>query len=132
MRLSNCHTFGDATAFAEKRVGLDGWKAYAVEVVDGGFIVIGCIPFGTYTRGAKAGKPRYCHPNATDHRRMVISTEELNQAALVYESSGACYNCKGKKQEVWGWSKEEGHTYRNCRRCQATGRAPIQPSGGAR
>lgn len=117
-------TIRDVMDLAEFASGNPAWGAYCAGSATGGYIVDGCVPYGTYSRGPRKGKPRYSHPKATDRRTIIVTTDQVQAAASAYESCGRCWQCKGSGKEWSGWSAETGTRQRTCRRCQGTGKAP--------
>lgn len=87
-------SFGDAIAAGEAKSGVTGWQAYRVESHEGGFTVTGCIPAGTYTKGARKGQPRYNHPLSTHHKTVVVSYRDIaEQASRHRATTGQCWFC---------------------------------------
>lgn len=120
MQLKFC--MQDAMDVAAAKVAIPGWTAYIWQAREGGSIVTGCVPAGTYTRGARQGLPRFSHPAATARTQVVVSDFDLQQAAQVYEQSGNCWDCKGEGKVVKGWGVTEGIVHETCERCSGTGK----------
>jgi hypothetical protein len=112
------HTIGDAMALAESKKPT-GWKAFRWQQADGGHIVTGAIPIGTYRSGPRKGRPKY----PKDSQIVVVTTEELNAKAKEYEKeTGNCWECKGTGLVFVGWSKAEGSKRNTCPRCSGVGK----------
>lgn len=81
-----------------------------------------------YLRGPKKGKPNYS--KATHRYTYQVSKQQCEQIMADYERvTGNCNSCEGEKQEWDGWSKDEGHKYRQCVRCGGTGKANEHTNG---
>lgn len=112
-------------AYATKLHGVPGWKAFKWEGKDRGFnIVTGSVPIGTYTKGPRAGTPKWPSRGHATEAEVIITKAELDAEAAIYESkTGNCYNCSGSGQELAGWSKDTGARYRSCSTCKGEGKA---------
>lgn len=98
----------------------EGFKFYRYEVLDDeSFLLTGCVPSGTYTRGPRKGRPKYDGPA----RRVTVNHAELKAERARYEAeTGLCWDCRGEKRVVNGWTRVEGTTYVPCRECDSTGK----------
>ncbi len=77
--------------------------------------------------GPNRGKERrtYHKPERTS----VVTREETDAEEVRYErETGKCGNCAGNGQEWAGWSAANGHRYRECSKCGATGLALKDPA----
>lgn len=112
------------SAIAAERNGIEGWEAYAFEVVDDSVVIKGAVP-RVVTRGKNKGCRRWpseCDPN---HRRHVIAMPDAVAWVLAQEAkTGKCSACDGSGREVERWTMHEPTTYRDCRRCRGSGAAP--------
>lgn len=113
--------FMDVMKIGAVKVSVDGWKAYRCESVEGGFLVRGCVPDGTYPRGKNKGRPRFRRPQSGTTKDVIVSDADCDAHVLEYEADGKCFDCSGTGQAWFGWSKDAGNRYRDCRRCGATG-----------
>lgn len=109
---------------ATKMTGIEGWQAHTWSACVGGSIVKGCVPSGIYRSGPRKGHPKFKPGVAGTDRQVIVSEAQLAANAAEYEKSGKCWDCKGERQTWCGWSKDKGHSYRDCTRCGATGAAP--------
>lgn len=116
------YSMRDSFDFAKKRVGIEGWEGYAWEALEGGCLVTGCVPSGVYSRGPRKGKPKFRPATPGTERRVVVSDADMAQVIEEYEASGTCFRCKGEGKEWCGWSKDDGHRYRECSRCNGVGK----------
>jgi hypothetical protein len=124
-KMSYKFSMQDAFDFASKKIAIDGWNSYAIEVMDGGYLVTGCVPDGVYSRGRRKGEPRYSKHMDGTNRKVVVSFSELVGAAMEREAStGNCWNCGGKGKVVVSWDHLSGVGYKPCKRCGGSGLAP--------
>lgn len=119
------YSFKDAGEFAAKRAGIDGWKPYAYEVMEGGCLVTGCVPSGVFTRGPRKGEPKFRPATPGTELRVIVSDADMQAAIAEYEASGTCFRCKGTGQQWAGWSVAEGTKYCDCRRCNGGGKVTV-------
>lgn len=119
----------DIMQVAEAKTEIPGWIAYEWQAMEGGSIVVGCVPDGVYTRGPRKGTPRLDTKGCTHRIAMVVALSEMEDRAHKYEAeSGRCWNCKGEGKVWSSWSAESGTRFRSCDRCGATGKAPETES----
>lgn len=99
---------------AKRKVGSDEWRWFKCEAIgDDALIVTGAIPIGAYSRGKRAGRPKF--PPMRECQRVVVTESEIEQHRVAYErEQGLCSTCGGA-----------GNNYRPCRRCGSTGKAPT-------
>ena len=97
------------------------WEYFAWERIGetDDLIVTGGVP-RLMTRGPRKGKKTW--DGARD--KVVVTRAEIDAAHLAYESeTGKCFKCTDG--QAWcGWSAADGHRYKDCSRCNATGVAP--------
>ena len=114
------------SAIAAERNGIEGWEAYAWEVVEDSVIVKGAVP-RVLTRGKNKGCRRWPSERDPSYRQHAISMACAVAWVLDQEAkTGKCSACDGSGQEVARWSMSEPTTYRDCRRCKGSGAAPEQ------
>jgi hypothetical protein len=119
------HSINDAMELAAAKSGLEGWKAYKWEKVHGGDLVTGCVPDGTYAKGPKKGRPRFCRPVAGTRLTVVVTGAELDLHAADYErDEHKCWRCKGSGEEFAGWSRDTGVRRQTCSACKGSGMPP--------
>ena len=59
-----------------------------------------------------------------NRQTVLIDKTEMDAEPRRYEAeTGMCGNCGGDGQEWRGWSRDGGHRWRSCRRCNGTGNA---------
>jgi len=105
------------------------WEIYSWEQIGNhpnywGLKVSGGVP-RILTRGPRKGKKswRSCAFDAA----VTIRHEAHNAWLAAWEGdTGHCCDCEGTGQRVASWSRETGHEYKPCKRCDASGIAPIQ------
>lgn len=57
---------------------------------------------------------------------VVVTQKECDiEIAFYEEETGKCHVCKGLTQEACGWDRTQGALTRPCKRCHATGLAPV-------
>lgn len=101
----------------------DGWKAHSYEGVGNteDVMVTGSVPDGVHTSGPRKGRPKWVRRR---DEKCVVTPAEADAAFRAYEADGCCGECFGTGQAWCGWDRVTGTKYCDCRRCQATGRAP--------
>jgi hypothetical protein len=121
------HSIQSMATLASEKLEIDGWKAYSFASDDAdGMTLTGCVPDGEYSRGPRKGTPRYGNPIPGTKKTIVLSRSELDAfAQRKEEATGDCYNCDGTGKTWAGWSKDAGTKFRDCSRCNATGK--VQP-----
>lgn len=101
-----------------------------------------CLPPGADAEiievtGAIAPKKRSGYLNwkkrdKSTERTVYLTLTDHEQWVRDWEcETGLCGECRGSKQEWAGWSKTDGHRYRPCGRCGATGKAKSQVEGAS-
>lgn len=115
-------TIKDCFDFAIPAAGIEGWLPVQWQLAEGGYIVNGCVPSGTFVRGPRKGQPKFRPGTPGTHRTIILTEEQLTARAVAYEAAGdKCWNCKGEGRVAWGWSETEGTTHRPCSRCSGSG-----------
>lgn len=57
---------------------------------------------------------------------VIVSQKDVDIEVAFYEDeTGKCHVCRGLTQEVCGWDHKQGTLTRPCKRCNATGLAPV-------
>jgi hypothetical protein len=99
------------------------FKFFMSESLDGGdFLLEGANVLGTFSKGKRAGRPRFDRRNKI---RVSVSENEVAYACQRYESNtGKCFDCLGSGEQSAGWSKAHGNRYRECQRCKGEGNSP--------
>jgi hypothetical protein len=114
------------SAIAAERNGIEGWEAFAWEVVEYWAVVKGSVP-RVLTRGKNKGCRRWPALTHTSYRQHVITLSDAVAWVLAQEAkTGKCSACDGSGREVARWSMSEPTTYRDCRRCKGSGAVPEQ------
>lgn len=114
------------SAIAAERNNIEGWEAYAWEVIDDTVIVKGAVP-GVVMRGPNRGNRKWPSTKHPSYRQHVITLPDAVAWVLAWEAeTGRCSACDGSGREVERWSMSEPTTYRDCRRCKGSGAAPEQ------
>lgn len=118
--------FDALTAAARAKVGVAGWEWWAWKILDGGdgdALVTGGIPSNPT---AQKGERRWKGVKA---QKVVVSRADMDAASAEYErTTGVCAECVSGQR--WkGWSRDWGHRYGPCPRCNATGCAPNPDAG---
>lgn len=111
---------------AKRKANDPKWEWFKSEVVgEHDFLFEGGEP-RIVTRGPRKGRRTWKHLRPEQIKKVVVTQEEIRQAQTDYErETGKCHECGGTGQEFWGWNHETGSKYRPCRRCDATGDAPM-------
>lgn len=111
---------------ARRVVGIDGWRLYAIQAIKpSGILIKGAVCTATFKRGPRKGQTNWSKRLAETERTVCFSVAEVDAFRAEWErETGKCNECTGTKQTLARWSSTEGTTYRTCRRCNGTGRAP--------
>lgn len=113
-------TFRDAIAI--EKAGIEGWEPCIWEAIGDiarDALISGGIP-RILTRGPNKGQRRWDGKLT----RVVVSGAEVDAAMAKYErETGNCAECEGSCKTIAGWSAAEGTRYRECAKCEATGKA---------
>lgn len=97
------------------------WRWRSSDALDGGFLLAGASPIGTFQRGPRKDQPKF--PPRSQYRRVIITDQDVADARARWEQeTGRCSHCGGTSQEAIGWSAAEGTRYRTCRACSGTGK----------
>jgi hypothetical protein len=123
--------------YAIKRCGMpEGWAWFKWEATGPfdknapkaakGHLIVGAVA-PKKTRGKYAGAPNWKARDKATECTLSISATDLDGFVAEWErETGACSDCFGSGQSVSGWNRVDGTTYRPCRRCNSSGRAPIR------
>lgn len=96
----------------------DSWEVHTWKKIGpDGVQVIGGIPIGR----RKDGSPKW-GPRSGDLTCVVLDSEFAAARARYEAEEGKCADCAGCGRESSGYSMETGPTWRDCRRCGATGK----------
>jgi hypothetical protein len=116
------------SAARRKLSAVSEWKGYSFEVVAGGYIVIGEIPMGVYSRGPKKGSPKWKGRGT----KVIVSDADVKAETEKYVlDTGNCPDCLGTKEELVSWSATHGTKTRPCSVCAGSGRAVTSQFSGA-
>ncbi len=114
---------------AQEIVGFgDDWMLFRFEYLDGttpGMMVTGAkTPF--FVRGAKKGRPNWKKRDVTTERTIFISLEAKEAYAQAWsKNTGLCIKCEGDGQVVARWSSTEGTEWKDCPKCNGTGKSDV-------
>ena len=98
------------------------WMPCIYESIDGGFLLHGSVPIGTYSRGPRKGRPKW--PPTRDLRRVIVTRAQVEGAKSTYEQeTGKCHYCCGSGQTVKSVGVNQETTYRLCPKCHGSGLA---------
>lgn len=116
--------------FCREKFGMSAdWDVYSWAVKNhqkpGEFILVeGAVCKEQYTKGKRKGRINYQKCEAGTRATLSIRSDELEQFKLDWSlRTGYCATCYGTGQQWYGWSAEHGTKYRDCIKCEATGRA---------
>lgn len=115
---------------AKRKAGnIEGWEPWFYQAVEGGLIIKGGVPT-LVTRGKTKGRRRW---NTKESQTVVVSDDDLTQEKARYEDeTGKCAECYGEGKTIASASADGSRTYRNCKKCNATGAVPnVQIEAGA-
>lgn len=86
-----------------------------------------CIPFDGPTIGVclTLADDAESFPNREDV--LIDKREEDEEKARFERETGKCHRCGGDGQDWAGWNHGTGHRWRPCKRCGASGAAPVRP-----
>lgn len=74
--------------------------------------------------GANKGRPNF--RKLSDEQSFVLQISDEHDVLVAYERRrGHCSECGGKGKTVCGWSKSDGTSYRQCRRCKGDGQPTL-------
>lgn len=127
------YPFNAMTEAAKKALGLTDdryrWVAFdTIATLPDGTRQIK-VTIGIYLEVMKSGKRKGLtnFKKPLERHEVIVTDKDIDDAKDRFErETGKCCVCQGNKEEVAGWGKETGTRYRPCRRCGATGRAPIE------
>jgi hypothetical protein len=87
-------------------------------------LVTGAVCTGVFERGPRKGNTDWKKRDKKTEVQLAIPRDAMQAFQAQWEiETGRCSNCYGRGQEWCGWAKGEGHKYRPCSRCEATGAA---------
>lgn len=87
-----------------------------------GIIYEGAVPLGVYKSGPKAGRTKW-PPAKACQTFTVLKTEIDSFRASWEQETGICSDCLGKGRNAFRIPPKSDDDYRECRRCQGTGKA---------
>ena len=100
----------------------DEWMPCIYESIDGGFLLHGSVPIGTYSRGPRKGRPKW--PPTCEMKRVIVTRAQVEGAKSAYEQeTGKCHRCGGSGQTVKSVGINQATTYRTCAMCNGSGLA---------
>jgi len=107
-------------AIAIEKSGIDGWVPFRYELIGkSDTIMTGGVP-RVLTRGPNKGQRKWDGP----HSQVAVTQVEIDAAMANYErETGNCAECEGSCKTVAGWSATDGTRFRECTKCDATGKA---------
>lgn len=89
-------------------------------------MVTGAVCTATFASGKRKGRTNWSKRDPNTERSVVISDSEHDAYLIQWEErTGHCHECGGTSQRWCGWSVTEGDRYRDCPRCNATGKRPV-------
>lgn len=106
----------------------DGWEVYMWELKNmntpSEYIMhSGAVVTELFKSGRRKGMKNWAKKNRLHEMELPLTRDEIKSAALAWQSeTGNCMECKGNGDEWFGWSAQDGHKYRPCKHCGATGR----------
>lgn len=101
-------SFLDAGMIGQQKINKEKWRFIQVEVAVGGYIVSGSSREG-------------CEEE--DFDKVVITEPEMAEHAKTFEADqDRCWDCKGETVVQSGWSRDKGTSYKECPRCNGTGK----------
>ncbi|WP_022684513.1 hypothetical protein [Sphingobium bisphenolivorans] len=78
------------------------------------------------TRGPRKGRKNYRKPMPGTEGTYVVGDREFKAWLPTWEArTGKCSVCQGTGQEWTGWSRDAGDRFKDCARCNATGKPPA-------
>ena len=109
----------------------DGWRWFRFERLPKDaresthIQITGAVCTEVFTRGPRKGHKNWSKRDLSTERQVVFSDAEHEKWCEQWEvKTGKCRACAGTGLDWCGWSAKEGNRYRDCRRCNATGKAP--------
>jgi len=118
---------------ARQKLGIPNWEWCISEALGDwktpgpcDLLLEGGVPTRTYTRGPRKGRHDW---RGVPRTKLVVTPAEIKAAHAAYErETGNCARCQGEGLVVNGWSAATGTSYRDCRGCDATGKAKCEPA----
>lgn len=102
------------------------WSAYEFRMMGDGKDRTHCMMHFAPHRLKKSGKYKGRKTwDVKQRRQVLVSVEEKEAEERRYEAEdGKCYVCFGDGQDFASWSVEGGTRFRQCKRCNGTGKPP--------
>lgn len=108
------------------------WQWFKLEAIGKypktqGVMVTGAISPVLIAKGPRKGEPNFKLRDRSTEQQVFVSHEAIDARKAKYElETGVCHRCFGDGKVVHSVSVDAGVTYRKCRRCDGTGKAPAQ------
>jgi hypothetical protein len=90
--------------------------------------ITGAVALTKYTKGPRKGRTNWSQKSC--QKTVILVRQEHEEWCREWErKTGKCQRCYGTGQSWAGWNHLTGDAWRDCRKCNATGKAPSDPSG---
>lgn len=110
---------------AAEIVGIEGWRVYSWQMIEGSSLMKGCVPAGVFTKGPRKGGTKWRPAAPGTERTVAVSEADAREYFVRKERhTGLCQSCEGTGEVFASWSATDGVKKRPCLRCNATGIAP--------
>lgn len=101
------------------------WEAKSHDTKDAYLIVTGAVCTEVYKSGKYKGTKNWDKRDRSTEAVVSLRLDEHRDWLLQWERrTGKCSECCGSGQSWRGWHHIKGNTFKPCKRCDATGRAP--------
>lgn len=103
------------------------WQVCGIKTLDPnrlglGIIYEGAVPLGVYKKGKREGQTKW--PPAKACRTFTVLKAEIDAFRASWEKeTGICSACFGKGKNAFRIPAKSDDDYRECKRCQGTGKA---------
>lgn len=110
----------------------EDWQWFRLEAIGKhpntqGVMVTGAISHVLIAKGPRKGEPNWKHRDRSTEQQVFVSHDAIDARKARYEAeTGLCHRCFGDGKVVQSVSVDTGVTYRKCRRCDGTKKAPPQ------
>ena len=112
--------FGEIVAKKKLSPLPENWEIYAWELCGPDAVI---YTGSECKRGPRSGKRQWYGQKQS----AVVTKAEWDAAAKEYErATGFCWVCGGDGQAWKGWSRKDGDYFEFCKKCNGTGKAPVE------
>lgn len=118
--------------YAKERGAPDGWRWYSLQVIgdvtdraNSVYQIKGAVCTAVYKSGRLKGHTNWTKRDRSTERDYIVTPSAFDEFVAKWETAtGRCSRCGGDGKELQSCGID-GNTYRPCRRCSASGKAPV-------